>query len=292
MKTFEQHKQDYIQKLKKYAGAERWYKFLHYNYEKFLNNYPQYINESKDPNCYQQAYLSYLKKHYIHPHQLVDLYTYHNYQLGLYETLHTHDIRAFIKKLKQHLLIFNIDGYEEGTVYVQFTINDYDEIQEQKLKNLCQLYGYYIFDSIIDGPIIEIGIETTYGLEEKTNYVYNQCDGILYHITVPKFKNKILKMGLISKHLDKKVSHPGRIYCLCDNDIQEMVKLGKELHGDNNFIIFRIDLKKHPLKENNKMVQLKFFTDPAYIQSGVFTCENIPPQCLELYYSSKNDYIG
>lgn len=287
MKTFEQHKHEYIQKLKKWAGPDRWQKFLNYNYEKFLQRYPQYITESKESNPYPRTYLSYLRKHYIHPHQFVDLYTYHNYQLGIYEALHTHDIRAFIKKLKQYLLIFDVSGYEEGTVYVQFTINDYDDIQEQKLKNLCRLYGYYIFDIVIDGPIIEIGIETTYGLEEKTNYVYKQCNGILYHITEPKFKNKILKIGLISKHLDKKVSHPGRIYCVCDNDIQEMIKLGNELHGENNFIIFKIDLKKHPLKENNQTVKLKFFTDPAYVQSGVFTCENIPPQCLEIYYPDK-----
>lgn len=275
-----------VEKIKSRIGNAKWYRFLNFNFNQYLDYYGGVINETDTYNDYHKNYIAYLKKHFQHPYYIDDQFTYSNYKLGIYESLRTHDINQFANKINEYVYVYDISNVNEtGVLEVTVIQKEFDNFERNSLLTLCRLYGYYIVNEEYSGPFIIFTIETTYGLKDKTDFVYNQCNGVLYHITAYGYKDKILRKGLIPKHLDKKVSHPGRIYCVTTSDIDELTNLGKQLYNNKKYIVFKINLNKHPLIDNltNKPVQLSFYTDPAYETFGVFTCENIPPQCLQLY---------
>lgn len=254
----------------------QFYNFLNYNYEKYLDEINYDLNESLISN---NEYKSYFKFHYVHPYKIRDNYTYQNYQKTIYETLTTHNPDIFEKKLFDKFLTIAdilLDNNEQVKDCLYVYLYNLDELND--IKKFCQLYGYYIVDNPYkEGSKYVLIIEATYGYTCKNNEVYNENNGILYHITSVSHVKKIMKIGLIPKHLDKRVSHPGRIYFSLNDNIQELYKLGRQLYPRKRFMILKIDLNKMPYK-----VKPKFYLDPAYMQYGVFTCENISPDCISL----------
>lgn len=250
--------------------------FLSYNFEKYLNDFPT-LNES-----YQDFYNEYFHFHFIHPYKVCDTRTYKNYQKGLYESLKTHNIEEFAAKLEKQvgtsLSDMFIDYEGETPIMDVLFVYLYDLSKLKDIKQLCILYGYYIAKQYKEGTRYILIIETTYGYTDKTDYVYNECNGILYHITANKYVPKILKIGLAPKHLNKQCFHPARIYFSgSDASKKSLINLGKQLHPNGNFTILKIDLSKMP-----KKTKLKFYMDPAYAKVGVFTCENISPNCTSI----------
>lgn len=261
--------------IKKLRKNSYWCKFINYNYKKYCNDYIN-LNESHYPH-----YNDFYKIHYNHNnYKFNDLYCYENYQKFLYESLKTHDIKSFTYKLydkcpsiRDYYFNYNDNKELEDYVYIMC----YDDSEEEKIKQICTLYGYYIVNKELleNNQDVIYCIEATFGYTDKTNYVYEACNGILYHITDSRFVNKILKYGLIPKHLDKRVTHPGRIYCLTTDNKNDIKILAKELHPNRRYTILKIDL-------NLYQEQLQFYQDPAYSKYGVFTCENIPPYCIQI----------
>lgn len=276
--------------IRKIEKTINYYKFLNYNYEKYLETYNPCLNESYYNN--NEEFKAYFQQHFIHPYKICDEFTYENFQRGLYETLKTHDPDIFYNKLFDKFLSVSdieYDAAEDGiaikdALYVWlYNLNEINEI-----KSFCQLYGYAITNKPVqNGSRFLIIIEATYGYTSKNKVVYEECNGILYHITTLGHLKKIMKIGLIAKHLDKKVSHPGRIYFSTESDIQELAYLGKQLYPLKRFAILKIDLSKMPYK-----TKPNFYIDPAYSKFGVFTCENISPACISIIYPKVNTKDG
>lgn len=136
--------------------------------------------------------------------------------------------------------------------------------------------------------------------EDMSDKIYNESNGIVYHICPNYVVNKILENGLRpkggknSKIYKNRVYHPKSIYVIfdkVDNDIKDYFKQEIEndkitneydnnVLSDNNVTILKIDLNKYNRK-------LKFYKDTLGGKSFVYTKEYIPPQCISIYKENK-----
>lgn len=130
-------------------------------------------------------------------------------------------------------------------------------------------------------------------LYEVTTSVYDSKgnDGVLYHITPCKYKQKIEKTGLIPKHANYRLdNYPDRIYFYTKLQVNKLDILCKDLStntGITDWLILKIDLKdRRSYIENDKSTMYRFFEDPK-AQHAVFTYENIDPQCISVYKELK-----
>jgi RNA:NAD 2'-phosphotransferase (TPT1/KptA family) len=101
----------------------------------------------------------------------------------------------------------------------------------------------------------------------------NKLPTILYHATLKKNKNNIIKYGLIPKSNSKLSNHPDRIY-LTDN-----YKMSY-LFGFNfnePFIILEIDT-------NNLNIEL--YRDINAVNNSYYTLDNIKKQKIRIIYDS------
>lgn len=137
------------------------------------------------------------------------------------------------------------------------------------------IFGYFIADMHHENSSVCYIIESRFGLSEVSEQIYNEYNGIVYHITNENNLAKILKYGLYSKSKNKKVIHPERIYFTINNDINELSKLGNELYPNSDYVILKVDLNKNNFK-------CRLFVDPAYSIYGCFTYENINPKCISI----------
>lgn len=102
---------------------------------------------------------------------------------------------------------------------------------------------------------------------------YNDIPDKIYHITNNRFYFKIMKKGLIPKHLDRISYHPDRIFFGTSEDIC------MELANHSDFelrqpIILTIDAKG--LKEKG----FKFYEDSNLHDGGIYVIENIHPKYI------------
>ena len=132
----------------------------------------------------------------------------------------------------------------------------------------------------------------------KTNYIYNECNGIVYHITFEKYYNSIIKKGGIKpKRLNKcdinneNVGHllyrPSRVYVIADSNHvkQSIIRIcNQTAHMDGHKdagrqIILKIDLNKYYIDHKFK---LNFYADPTNPKnsSTFFTYEFIPKKYI------------
>lgn len=112
---------------------------------------------------------------------------------------------------------------------------------------------------------------------EATETAYSD-DMCLYHLTNDICIDKILKFGLIPKTKNKIEYHPERIYVTKKRKMSlRFISQMFNKMAHNNIIktlyILKIDLSKCEDK--------RFFWDPS-AQNGMFTYENIPPQCISI----------
>lgn len=206
--------------------------------------------------------------------------SYNYYQKSLYEALnYSYDPNKFVKKL-----------YDNNNVaYIQFGYDEYGEFPDQlyvycyqedldNLKEICEFFGYYIATYYTENSKICYIIESKFGITEMSEQIYNDFNGICYHITDIKNLEKIKKIGLYTKSKSKKVFHPERIYLASgfnnDTDAKNILNdLANELYPNSHFIILKINLKKNNFK-------CKLMMDHAYMPYGIFTYENINPKCI------------
>lgn len=135
--------------------------------------------------------------------------------------------------------------------------------------------------------------------DKENNDIKNKCNGILYHMTLGKYYDKIKNNGLIPKAKNKRSTHPERIYFYQSNKLPFINNLyfkdqaelfykhnGKYINsvkpflkdGKLEIVILKIDLYKY------QSFRYRFFQDPNHIQ-GIFTYEPIHPVCVDLYTS-------
>lgn len=218
----------------------------------------------------------------------------------LYEgLLHTMDPNKALSKLKKYF-----DGFihhagidynplqKDKTPLLYFYIycDDYDdEYNKDALINLESIIynlGYFIAAKKRQNGNYVFMLHPKF-IYELTDYVYKECDGILYHITDYKTYQKIQKNGLIprSKQFNGD-NYPDRVYFYLKYNYNKLESYAKDLFKNkqniNNAVILKIDLKtRGSYIEGNKATMYRFFDDPKGWNS-VFTYENIDPKCISL----------
>lgn len=200
------------------------------------------------------------------------------------DNLNTHDA----EKLKSKILdIANVEfeDYSSGKIksFSVLCASKEDAIslvENEKFKNLIEFFNYFVSE-IKDNRIF---IEPVYS-EDRSNYVFTNCEGICYHITTQKRAEKIMRTGLrIKRSYYRKF--PSRIYLYAtpklslvnDMYIKDFAyKIINKLRAkrEGGIAIIRVNLNKC---YNDVM---RFYKDTSMKEDeAIFTYNNIPVECL------------
>lgn len=205
----------------------------------------------------------------------------------IYENINkSYSSKELIKKINSKFRSYIYDSVEVNTSdenrkvnSIGLYIND-DSLQyNEEFKSLLNFYNYYVsfceYRKEYDG-YWEIYIEP-YKPEEKTEYIYNDCKGIVYRFVNDNGLKRLNHHGLVPRH-DNDRYYPRYIYVVAEkNNIdlkKTLSKVQKEIKKTNLHLI-KIDLNKYENK-------LKFYVDPASVNYDAFvTREYIPKYCCE-----------
>lgn len=228
--------------------------------------------------------------------------------------------------------IFNPDKTPEITFFMEKYIYEHkeeDEYADKLYKNMMlsiRLMGYFVANTSegklkgTDGEQYDVVWFTVHPkyIIEVTDQIYNNTDGILYHLTLRRNKEKILKNGFIPRNSKSYVdNYPDRVYLFTrmppDNfqarvdefattrkkqyrkileQARDDYNTGKNSKEKYNYIAnHRYDYRDWIIVEVNikdrcsyipgdKVTQYRFFDDPKCAR--VFTYENIDPLCINI----------
>lgn len=233
---------------------------------------------------------------YIISSVFVDPYV--RYQKELYESI----LRSYspsklldevLKEFEQyHLQYYRIrpDNFDEVcTVAFICTPKDLDKIvNNEKFKSLLNLFNYTYTGNkttIINGHERRIVYLEPNITGDYTKIVYNEWNGIVYHVTTQEHLKGILKTGLRPKGLNNKHENyyrtfDERIFLTGGPDWEtNLLKITKDLdYEPGKVVILKIDLKKNSHK-------IRLFRD-SFQQNGLglYTKENIDKNCIIDYY--------
>ena len=290
---------------------------------------------------------SYINVKYIRNLSSESLYLKLLEQRYLYEGLKTSSsIEEMIAKLQSFeekelihsvtkespFFIFNPDKTPEITFFMEKYIYEHkeeDEYADKLYKNMMlsiRLMGYFVANTSegklkgTDGEQYDVVWFTVHPkyIVEVTDQIYNNTDGILYHLTLRRNKEKILKNGFIPRNSKSYVdNYPDRVYLFTrmppDNfqarvdefattrkkqyrkileqarDDYNTGKISKEKYNYivnhrydyRDWIIVEVNIKDHrSYIPGDKVTQYRFFDDPRC--AGIFTYENIDPLCINI----------
>lgn len=152
---------------------------------------------------------------------------------------------------------------------------------ESDLTHKLNVLGWYIVDSDYgnNSNIRTLIIDSRYNEFERTYEIIDDYNDTVYHITTAWFAEKILKVGLCPKCKDKKAHYPERVYAYLTNNPMACATLANDLYHDLDpidIVLLKIDLSK------NKPAHPRFYTDNFTSNQGVYTLENISPDCISV----------
>lgn len=172
-----------------------------------------------------------------------------------------HDIRIVHNPLQIDMKTPVLDFFIHKDDYYDL---EYGKIAYEELGRLINNLGYFISGKKETDLCVYIVIMPKF-LYEVTSSVYesNGNDGILYHITPAKYKQKIEKYGLIPKHANYILdNYPDRIYFYTKLQVNKLDLLCKDLSsntGISDWLILKIDLKdRRSYIENDKSTMYRF----------------------------------
>lgn len=276
---------------------------LNYSYEDFLEspidvfgNEIIYENvvDTEDNNIYK--YLELLFEGFFQGSYCP---MYDTYQYLLYKSvLKSYDPKKLRnelnKKFKKHIKRIDIISFDRLTKNIRIEFRNAFDTSNVEYQSLLNLYNYYEAKNI-DNKIITLAPRIS---EDMSDDVYNDSNGIIYHMCPSYLADKILKYGLRpkggknSKIYRNRVWHPKAVYVIfnkIDDDVKKYFQ--KEIKNDripneydvlknNDMTVLKIDLNKYGRK-------LKFYKDTLGGKSFVYTKEFIPPQCISVYKENK-----
>lgn len=269
---------------------------LNYSYEDFCEDKIVETLVGEDDKIY-----SYLDYQFIKYLQGDEYDMYNKYQQLLYESLlKSYDTKKFVtalnKKFKEYIFKIELINTSDIVNSIRIKFKKEFDITNKEYQSLLNLYNYYESKNI-DNKIITLSPRIS---EDMSDKVYNESNGIVYHICPNYVVNKILENGLRpkggknSKIYKNRVWHPKSIYVIfdkVDNNTKNYFK--QEIENDkitneydnndlsnNDVTILKIDLNKYDRK-------LKFYKDTLGGKSFIYTKEYIPPQCISIYKENK-----
>lgn len=254
--------------------------FLNSSFDKFLelNNitnvtsniyYKIYIQEN-----FNKSYRRYYKKYQDHLYEsIVQSYSASDLMKKIYElspNIHISKIR-YVNNEDITEFSFNVDKKD-----------DLDNIFTDKVISLLHLYNYYLKERTIikdenNNESYNIVIEP-YKPKDITNKIYNECNGIIYHITSKEiYVNNIKNKEIKPKWKRNDTYRDDRIFFIAnnnENEVQKQLQSIGNLKQISDPIVLKIDLNEY----RNK---LRFRIDSsAFGYDAYFTEEPIPDFCI------------
>lgn len=198
-----------------------------------------------------------------------------------YENLNrSYNSKELVSKLKDKFndKIINPRFVETMKDTNSFTIeiDDKDLINDEEFKSIMNFYNYYVSYCERKNNNYEVYIEP-YKPKEVTDYIYNDCKGIIYRYVDDYGLKRLNHHGLVPRH-DIKRYYPMYIFVVGNHDKDKLIRTLKLIPKDikkKNLHLIKIDLNKYKNK-------LKFFIDTATVNYEAYvTREYIPKYCCE-----------
>lgn len=194
----------------------------------------------------------------------------------------SYDSSELLEKIKNKFNEYIYDGAEVNPSYksnsIDLFISDKSLLNNEEFKSLLNFYNYYVsfceernYNDLI---YYEIYIEP-YKPEEKTDYIYNNCKGIVYRFVDDNGLKRLNHHGL-SPRYDIDRYYPKYIFVVADEDknkLKETLKGVQQQIKKRNLHLIEIDLNKYENK-------LRFYVDVASVNYDAYvTREYIPKYC-------------
>lgn len=220
------------------------------------------------------------------------------------ETLVSHLPSHLISKLK-HAFGDKIDDFrpsddKSGKFSFRIKKEDYESVvKSDKFISLLKFYNYNE-PRYNDYPISKqrrVIIEPNV-TENVSKYVLEKCDGILYHVTNVKNKDRIMKTGLRPKlSKDFNIASPDftdyhkRVYCVAvddDKKLKDALYAAYDMAKRNDdtpqkYCVIKIDLKPN-IHTEVYIDNMQFYKDVrSKNEYAVYTFNFLPKECLEVY---------
>lgn len=199
------------------------------------------------------------------------------------ENLNTHDSSILIKKL-ENIKYFNKVEFEQKQV-IKLICNK--KTDEQELKNILDFYGYYItlknYDVETDRYFYFICPKYS---KNCTDFIFDQCKGVCYHICQTKDVESILKNGLRCRSTKYRY-FPKRIYVIAlpVKETNHLKDIFREVVNElciediSKYTVLRINFGTNG---NNRRLGPDFYQDDAMKQQNTFfTYTNIPKEYIK-----------
>ncbi len=238
----------------------------------------------------------------VYPKNFDDVYHPESISDHLLENLNTHDRKFLIRKLEELFDKEHIDAEIRPNTKDNLYIEVQDELDEEikaEVDRLIEFYGYYITQTLYRYNIIYI--VQPKNSKDCTDFVYDDCRGVCFHITTNKNVDSILKKGLRCKNTEERDMNrryrifPERVHVLAFpiKDIRNLKTLMfdvlRDLRWNNleNLTLLRIDIPN-----SNFSGRLHFYRDDAmHTDYTFFTYNNIPPQWIKKI-NTLDEFIG
>ena len=212
---------------------------------------------------------------------------YYLYKSKIYETLlKSYDSNKLYNEILKKYGQYIVDKYsaykDKSTVKSIILIYKYSSkfTKEDEFQHLLNLYNYFITYDDINNH--ELHLEPNVP-DDCTEFIYNDCNGILYHVTNKYiYEEKIKKFGLKPKTATYRY-FPERVFYVAGTnkkDIVDNIEFVKDILKDDDIykkyemIILKVDLNKYKNK-------VSIFKDNGMENDSYWCGEYIPPYCIE-----------
>jgi len=232
------------------------------NYSQYLKNIDS-LSEKDDISMYEN-----FKQHTKNGHLIITE--------GLIKTF---PLQKSINIIKNRFPNLNVEMEKDGEIYIEG-----DMIE---LKNYIPIFnnlGYFISTYTINGSdwLKEYDDNTKPSalyLEAKYDIEIINIPDVFYHTSPLRFKNKILKIGFISKTGNKLSKHPERIYLTDSLNIAAYFGESIKKEQGDGYCIWKI---------NGKGIS-NLYSDINLRNGGYYTIGNISPNFFELIKEIDNE---
>ena len=249
-----------------------------------LCDFDEFVKENKIENPDMDTYKKFLEVFDYDKYKYDNEFSYNKYQESLYifERLgKSWSAKKLADEIKNIYPVSKIDflNNKESTQFSLYMDNPDDFLKNEKVMILLRLYNYYIRKISDDKVTFE-----PYKPEDVTDMIYNDCGGIIYHVTTEEKWKKIKDTELVPKY--KHVYgefRDARIFFIANKDEKESLRQLRSISNTNPILRkSRVFIKVNLNKYKNR---LRFRIDPsAYGYNAYFTEEPVPGFCMEEIY--------
>ena len=261
-----------------------------------LVDFEDFIHENNIENIDNETYQLFLDTIFDANYKYIDNpFTYADYQKQLYafeNIMHSYDSKKLYDEICEICNNIKDVKYVNERPITQFEIffntseDLYNLLENEKFWSLLHLYNYYD-KAINDFQHKKSIILEPYKPEDITNKIYDEFNGIIYHITSKDIYLKYIKNKSINPKYKRnsefqKIFRDARIFFIASNNelkIQNQLKSISNLKKINNPIVLKVNLKEY----RNK---IRFRIDSSALgYDAYFTEEPIPDyviECLDL----------